>query len=410
MLPVARDGHGRRRPEHALDVPRLDVHHLAVGQQYARDHLVASRVHAQQQAQRLAAPAAGEHVPAGLGLGHCARGPTAAAAQGRARGLHLRAHGPVAADAGEVAAGRGEAARVLHRRLEPRHLRLEAADAAEVLVLAEGGLDRSPYRRHVVAAAEEQRHRAIAQLELAHHGLGGAVHHAPDVLDAVAYVERDHALALGVDAPAARTTRHLGQLVVGEAAEAAVRALGQRLQHHAAGGHVDAQRHRLGREHHLAEPTLEEVLDEALDARQDPRVVQAHPHPEPLEDGLVEGGLRDGGGVPDGFANRLLDLRLLLPRQQGLAFGEHRLHGALAAGAAEDEVDRGKPATRLQRVQHHGGIDHAARVPAALVRIAAVVLGTRQAERSPPAPPRSRAARRRDRPRGRTEAPAGADA
>src|SRR4029453_16459282 len=67
-------------------------------------------------------------------------GAAAAATQRRARGLHLGAELPVAADPGEIAAGSPEGARVLHRRLELGHLGVEPADAPEVLVLAEGGL------------------------------------------------------------------------------------------------------------------------------------------------------------------------------------------------------------------------------------------------------------------------------
>ena len=44
---------------------------------------------------------------------------------------------------------------------------------------------------------------------------------------------------------------------------------------------------------------------------QDARVVQPHPHPERLEDGLVERRLRDGRVVAGGFADRLVDLPLL---------------------------------------------------------------------------------------------------
>jgi hypothetical protein len=140
---------------------------------------------------------------------------------------------------------------------------------------------------------------------------------------------------------------------------------------------VDAERHGLGREHDLAETALEELLDEPLHAGKDSGVMESHPHAEGLEDGLVERRLRDGGAVADGLADDLLDLRLLFPRQERLALGEHRLHGSLAAGAAEDEIDGGQPPARVERVQHHGGIDHAARIPAALVHVA-VVLGANQ--------------------------------
>ena len=194
--------------------------------------------------------------------------------------LDLGARGAVAADAREVAARRLESAAVGQRRLEARHLRLEAADLLEVLVLAERRLDRAPDGRHVLPRRQQERDGAVAQLELAQDRLRRAVHDAHHVLEAVADVEGHDALALGVDAAPARPAGHLGQLVVSERAEAAVRALGQGLQHHALGRHVDAERHGLGGEDHLAEPALEEELDQALHGGQHARVVEPHAHAE----------------------------------------------------------------------------------------------------------------------------------
>jgi hypothetical protein len=290
------------------------------------------------------------------------------------RHLDLGAGLAVAADAREVAAGRVKAAAVGHRHLEALHVGLERLDALHVLVLAEGGLDDAPDGGQVVAGREQERDRAVAQLELARDRLGRAVHHPLHVVEPVAHVEGHHALALGIDAATARPPRHLGQLVVGQAAEAAIGALGQRLQHHALGRHVDAERHRLGGEDHLAQAPLEEQLDEALHGGQDARVVEPHPHAERLEDGLVERRLRDGRVIGDLLADRLVHLALLLAREQRLALGQDRLHGSLAARAAEDEVDGGQPAAALQLVEHHGGIHHPARVPAPAVVVAAVAL------------------------------------
>jgi hypothetical protein len=210
MLPVARDRERRRGPEHALDVPGLDVHDLAVRQKHAGDHLVPAGVHPEQEPEGLAAPAPRHHEAPGLGLRDGAGGAPPAAAQRRARRLHFGAELPVASDPGEIAAGRPEAARVLHRHLELGDLGLEPADAPEILVLAERGLHGAADRRHVVAAAQEQGHRPVAQLELAHHRLRRAVHHAANVVHPVANIEGNNALAFGIDTAAAPRGRPSG--------------------------------------------------------------------------------------------------------------------------------------------------------------------------------------------------------
>src|SRR5256886_5172692 len=141
------------------------------------------------------------------------------------------------------------------------------------------------------------RSRAVAELELTLEGLGRSVGDADHVLEAVASVERDDALAFGVDAPPARPARHLRQLVVGQRAEPALRPLGQPLQHHRPGRHVDAEAHRLGGEDHLAEAALEEALDEALETRQDAGVVQADAQTQRPKHHLVQLGVADRGAL-----------------------------------------------------------------------------------------------------------------
>src|SRR5439155_681367 len=187
----------------------------------------------------------------------------------------------------------------------------------------------------------------------------------------VARVERDHALAFRVDAAPSRAARHLGQLVVRERAEAAVGALGHALQDDGARRHVDAERHRLGREHDAAEPALEEGLDQALEAGEDARVMRGHPDAQPLEDGLAQRRLADRRVLGHRLADDRVHLAALLARDQRAPVGQHVLHGALTAGAAEDEVDGGQPAARVERLDEHGGIDDAARVPAPAVVLAA---------------------------------------
>ncbi len=226
------------------------------------------------------------HEASGLGLGEPAV--PAAPALGGPLGLDLGAEIAVAADPREVAAGSLVGARGAQLVLDRPHLGLEPADADHVLVLAERGLDGAPDGSQVLARAQEERDRAVAQAELALDGLGRAVDDLAHLLEAVAHVERHHALAGRVDAPPPGPPGHLRQLVVGEAPEAAVGALGERLQHHRPRRHVDAERHRLGGEDHAAEVPLEQHLGQPLDARQDPGVVEAHAHAERLEDGLVQ--------------------------------------------------------------------------------------------------------------------------
>src|SRR5437773_283042 len=219
--------------------------------------------------------------------------------------------------------------------------------------------------------AEQQRDGAVAELELALDGLGRAVHHAQEILEPVARVERDHALALGVDAAPARAARHLRQLVVGERAKAAVGTLGHALQHDGARRHVDAERHRLRREDNTAEPALEERLDQALETGEDARVVRGHSDAQPLEDGLAQRRLADRRALGHRLADDRVHLAALLARDQRAPVGQHVLHGALAAGAAEDEVGGRQPAARVEGLDEHGGIDHTARVPAPAVVLTA---------------------------------------
>ena len=141
--------------------------------------------------------------------------------------------------------------------------------------------------------------------------------------------------------------------------------LGEALEDDAPRRHVDAQGHGLGGEDHLAQPALEERLDQPLQARQDAGVVQPHAEAQPLEDALVERRLADGRRLPQRLVNGHVDLAALLAREQGPALGEHVVQRALAAGAAEDEVDGGQPSARLQRLDEDDGRDHAPRVPAA---------------------------------------------
>src|SRR5712691_62894 len=174
-LPVARKMKRRRLPEDSLDIAFLHLDGGAMGQQHGDEHAVAPPVETADDPEGGAALASHQGQAPRLGLGH--RAPVPAALSPRhPLLLDLGARHTIAAYPREITAGRREALPVLHGNLEARDLCLQSADLLQVLVLAERGLHRAPYRGHVLARGEQERHRAIAQLELAQHGLGRAIH------------------------------------------------------------------------------------------------------------------------------------------------------------------------------------------------------------------------------------------
>src|SRR5262245_51955157 len=363
---IVRDVQGRRGPEDPLDDPGLDADHRAVGQERVHQGPVAAdAVNAQDEGERRSALAPDESQPSGLGLQHGTLTTAGAAPERLTMLLDLVADLAIAADTREIPARRLVRERRSQGRIEAGDLGLQLGDALEVLVLAERRLDALAQHLGRRPGGEEHGDGAVAELELALDGLGRAIDHPKDVVDAVAHVEGNHALALGVDPAPARPTGHLDQLVVQQGAEAVLAALGQSLEDDAARGHVDAESHGLGGEDHLAEPALEERLDEPLQAGQDAGVVQTHAQGEPLEDALIQRGFADRRRLPERLVNGEVDLTALRAGEQGPSLREHVIQGALAAGAAEDEVDRGQPAARFQALDEHDRRDDAPRVPAA---------------------------------------------
>src|SRR3972149_759873 len=65
------------------------------------------------------------------------------------------------------------------------------------------------------------------------------------------------------------------------------------------------------------------------------------PHPQRLEDRLVQGRLGHGGTFLNGLLDRGLDLLALRARQERLAFGLGALHRPPPPPPAGDEIDRG---------------------------------------------------------------------
>ena len=326
-----------------------------MGQQRVQEHAVPQPVDAEDDAEPAAALLAEQHEPPRLEpLGAPRARGLVASSERAALGLRLGAQRPVAPDPVEVAA-RGLVRLGLGQGpLGLGQLRLQPADLAEVLELGERGLDDAPDRRLVAHGLEQERRRAVAEPELAFDRLGRAVDDGQDVGHAVAGVERDDALAHGVDAAAAGPSGHLGQLVVGEAAEAAVGPLGDALEHDAARRHVDAETHRLGGEDDPDQPALEEQLGQPLEAGQDPGVVNADPELHRPEDHLVHVGGPQHRVLLHRLADRLLDLVPPGAIEERPPLAQDVLQGALAADPAEDEVDGGEPLPALQLLDHRG--------------------------------------------------------
>src|SRR5205814_623657 len=171
-------------------------------------------VHADDHGQARRALAPHQRQPSRLGLRRHALAAAAAAAERLAPRLDLLPRAAIPADAREVATRRLVDVGALRRVFQRADFRLHLPDLLEVLILAEGRFDARAQELGRRAGAEQERDRAIAELELALDRLGRAVHDAQQILEPVARIQRDHALPLGVDAAAARAAGHLRELVV----------------------------------------------------------------------------------------------------------------------------------------------------------------------------------------------------
>ena len=120
--------------------------------------------------------------------------------------------------------------------------------------------------RHVVGGGEgaAQRERACRGQPGDLGGVGGAV---------VGIPQHDR-VSLDVDAAAAGPTGQLGVLPRCQRQMLFAVVLHQPLEHDRAGGHVDAQRQRLGGEHRLHQAGGEQLLDRVAERRQHPGVVR----------------------------------------------------------------------------------------------------------------------------------------
>ena len=168
-----------------------------------------------------------------------------------------------------------------------------------------------------------------------------------------ALVPHDDGVPLDVDAPPARAAGELGVLPCADVGVGLPVPLGELLQNHRAGRHVDPQRQRLRGEDGLDEPAAEQVLDDLLEGGQQPgvmggdAVLQAFPplrepeHPQ-VGDRDVAGALRNVGP----HLAALLHAVEAQPGEQALP------DSGVAAGPAEHEGDRGQQSFPVEAGHH----------------------------------------------------------
>ena len=165
----------------------------------------------------------------------------------------------------------------------------------------------------------------------------------------------DHdGMALLVEAPPAGPSGQLQVLARREAGPSGPAVLGEALDHHRAGRHVDAQRQRLGGEDHPEQSGGEALLDRLAEDRHQAGVVGRDPGLQPLQPVVVA--QHAEVVVAQRFDARLGDLAdggPFVPVGQAHAVADALADGVVAGGPAEDEddgreqllvVERGRPA------------------------------------------------------------------
>ena len=148
----------------------------------------------------------------------------------------------------------------------------QADDRAVGLELAERLLQQLPRRVDTQPADEVDRH-VVAGPEGAAQRVGAGGGEARDLLGVDAGLPDHDGVALDVDPAPSGPPGELGVLARGELGVALAVELHEAFEHHGAGGHVDAQRQRLGGEHRPDEAADEQLLDGLLERGQQARVV-----------------------------------------------------------------------------------------------------------------------------------------
>ena len=232
--------------------------------------------------------------------------------------------------------------------------RRERDDSGIGLILCERGLQdlaslgarraREQVDDHVVCRSERGNQRVRA---LRREGCDLFGCHSPTM--------RDDSVPFGVDTATPRASRELRVFTGGQRDMRRAVPLRQRFDDDCARRHIDAERERLGRVHHLDEAARKQVLDALFHEGQHSGVVGGDAAHEATFPRL---GAKDGGILGrkerDDVIHVALDLGGLRAGRQRDARGEDLAHRILASCPREDERDGGQQPRAIKRNQCRG--------------------------------------------------------
>ena len=237
--------------------------------------------------------------------------------------------------------------------LQRHHLRFQLSRGFVRLPLGEGVVERDACGVHIAGIEQIHRHvegRAEAGMQRvdAFAGQrGGRGRHE-------AVMVHHHGVADRIDASAAGAAGQLGELPRRQRHMARAVELLQLLHHHAAGRHIDAQRQRLGGEHHLDQSLFEQPLDDLPEQRHHARMMGGEAllqsEAEPGEPQRLEV-LRAQLAV-DHLIDDAADTPHLVLGGQLQSGVQALIHGLVAAVAGEDERDARQQTEIVEFVDH----------------------------------------------------------
>ncbi len=210
--------------------------------------------------------------------------------------------------------------------------------------------------RRLAVEAAHQVHRQVVGRPEGRAKVRGWGHRDPGDLRKVDLARPRHdRVAFRIEPPAAGPARQLEVLARGERGPPGAAVLGEALDHHRAGRHVDAQRQGLGGEHDLQQAGLEALLHRLAEERDQACMVRRESALQPFEPLVVAehaqvlvGQRLDAtlGDLPDGDA--------LVRVGEAHAVAHDLADRVVACGAAEDEHDRGQHLELAELVHHLG--------------------------------------------------------
>ena len=205
----------------------------------------------------------------------------------------------------------------------------------------------------------------------------------------ISFDHDDDGVALLVEATATRPARELEVLARGQRGPAGAAVLGEALDHHRARRHVDPERQRLGREHHLEQPGREALLHRLAEHGHHAGVVGGHAALEALEPFVVaeHGQVLVVEGLHPTLGH-LADRRPLVGVRQTDTVAQHLAHGVVAGGSGEDEHDRRQHVVAVELVDHLG----AQRAPGLAGEAPSPATGSGRSGRAGPGAPSGRSA------------------